>query len=176
MIYGVRMVYLLKPVRWFVGLLSAVPSKHCSCFWVSANSHLGVASSVSTVTMTRLVFVSASERWTISVPHVLVTSCYNYLTCPTSVATIFVAHRKHGSFLRNVQEELEAALLFHQLFIRWDSTTDCLGSSIFYNWMTDSLLIEFLEVTDWLESACLFFLYIFPPLSKNSHFRNNFQA
>jgi hypothetical protein len=34
------------------------------------------------------------------------------LTCPTSVATIFVARRKHGSLSMNIQEELEAALLF----------------------------------------------------------------
>jgi len=38
-----------------------------------------------------------------------VTVCF---TCPTSVATIFVARRKHGSLSRNTQEELEAALLF----------------------------------------------------------------
>lgn len=40
------------------------------------------------------------------------------LICPTLVATIFVAHRRHGSFSSNIQEELEAALLFQQLFIR----------------------------------------------------------
>jgi len=39
------------------------------------------------------------------------------LTCPSLVATIFVASSKNGSFSRNVQEELEAALLFHQLFV-----------------------------------------------------------
>ena len=34
------------------------------------------------------------------------------LTCPTSVATIFVARRKHGSLSRNIREELDAILLF----------------------------------------------------------------
>ena len=34
------------------------------------------------------------------------------LTCPTSVTTILVALRKHGSLSRNIQEELEAVLLF----------------------------------------------------------------
>jgi hypothetical protein len=34
------------------------------------------------------------------------------LICTTSVATIFVARRRHGSFSSNIQEELEAALLF----------------------------------------------------------------
>ena len=50
------------------------------------------------------------------------------LTCPTSV-TIFVARRKHGSFSMNIQEELEAALLFQELFIRLNSSTDCLRCS-----------------------------------------------
>jgi hypothetical protein len=44
-----------------------------------------------------------------------VTAC---LTCLTSVATTFVARRKHRSLSRNIQEELEAALLFQQFFIR----------------------------------------------------------
>jgi len=40
------------------------------------------------------------------------------LTCPTPIATNFVARRRHGSLSRNIQEELEAALLFQQHFIR----------------------------------------------------------
>ena len=38
----------------------------------------------------------------------VVTVC---LTCPTSVAAIFVARRKHGSLSRNIQEKLQTAPL-----------------------------------------------------------------
>jgi len=43
-------------------------------------------------------------------PHTLIVTVCS--TCPTSVATIFVAGCNHGSLSRNMQEELEAALLF----------------------------------------------------------------
>ena len=41
--------------------------------------------------------------------------------------------------------------------------------------MNDSLLLEILEATDLLISTCSFYLsiYLSPPLSTNSHFRNN---
>ena len=48
----------------------------------------------------------------VSCAHQAVWRMCNCLTCPTSAATIFVAHRKHRSLSRNIQEELEAALLF----------------------------------------------------------------
>jgi hypothetical protein len=84
-----------------------------------------------------------------------------------------------------VQEETEAALLFQQLFIRRDSTNDYLGCSQFVeilHWMTDSLFVEILELTEWLTEwlndwmtwLCMLVLSVYlPPLSKNSHFRKN---
>jgi hypothetical protein len=91
------------------------------------------------------------------------------LTCPTSVATIFVAH-SHWSFSRNIQEELEAAVLFQQLYslrfhirlprflvVRQDSTQN---DWFFTCW--DSRI----EWLIWICTLALSFLYIFPPLSK----------
>ena len=74
---------------------------------------------------------------------------------------------------------IKAALLFqYSLFAEILQPTALVAriSSRFYNWMTNSLLVEILELTD-LTWICMLILSIhLPPLSTNSHLRNNWSV
>jgi len=59
-----------------------------------------------------LCWLQSCRVWDMSSVHTVHTAVTVCLTYPTSVTTILVACRKHGSLSRNIQEELEAVLLF----------------------------------------------------------------